>query len=111
MDQDLIKKFIEGGCNPEEVRAVLKWYQSEDADIQFSKEIENLIKKYEDGKIIQDFNQEKVFNKIYEKVKQNLNSPVSINKYRKGNLRKRATSSRGHFENFKNTYQSRPEKF
>src|SRR5690606_25970678 len=40
-DKKLIEKFRAGKCSSEEVRKILLWYQSEEAEISFSLELEN----------------------------------------------------------------------
>lgn len=41
MDKKLLQKFKAGKCSPEEVRKILLWYQSEEAETSFSIELEN----------------------------------------------------------------------
>lgn len=41
MDKALLEKFKAGKCSPEEVRKILLWYQSEEAETSFSFELEN----------------------------------------------------------------------
>lgn len=41
MDKKLLQKFKAGKCTPEEVRKILLWYQSEEAETSFSIELES----------------------------------------------------------------------
>lgn len=41
LDKKLLQKFKAGKCSPEEVRKILLWYQSEEAETSFSLELEN----------------------------------------------------------------------
>lgn len=41
LDKKLLQKFKAGKCSPEELRKILLWYQSEEAETSFSLELEN----------------------------------------------------------------------
>lgn len=41
LEKKLLQKFKAGKCSPEEVRKILLWYQSEEAETSFSFELEN----------------------------------------------------------------------
>jgi len=72
MDKKLLKKFINGQCTSEEVRAILKWYNSEDADICYSDEIEKLVKRYNKNIHSRPFDKDKVLEKVMYKIQNDL---------------------------------------
>jgi hypothetical protein len=46
MDQEVINRFIKGEATLDEVRKVLKWYYSDEADHFLSKKVEQLWENY-----------------------------------------------------------------
>lgn len=65
MNKKLIKKFKEGKCTPEEIRKVLLWYQSDEAESSYSVEIENY---WNTENNIYFPDQDRVFRQIQEKI-------------------------------------------
>ena len=64
MNQSLIDKFKKGRCTADEVKAILDWYNSEDSDKRYSKEIEKAIKKYDESIVVQNADKEDIYRKI-----------------------------------------------
>lgn len=80
-----MEKFKTGNCSPEEVRKILLWYQSEEAEASSSMEVETYWNEHKEFAFT---DKEEVFNRIHEKIgsgdggamrskKQHHRSPVS----------------------------------
>ncbi len=65
MNKKLIRKFKEGRCTPEEIRKVLLWYQSDEAESAYSVEIE---KYWQSAADLPFEEQDRVFQKILQKI-------------------------------------------
>lgn len=73
MDQSLIDKFKQGRCTPEEVKAVLDWYNSEECERRYSEQIDKAIKIYDESIVLQDSNKESVYSKLRSRIQRDVN--------------------------------------
>lgn len=67
MDKNLYKKVLAGQCSPEELRRFIKWLQSEDAEFEFSQEIERLWSEYQVSDQ-EPFNKAKLYDRILKRI-------------------------------------------
>lgn len=65
LDKKLLQKFKVGKCTPEEVRKVLRWYQSEEAETSFSIEFENYWNEENERPFL---DKEKVYDQIRKRI-------------------------------------------
>ena len=68
MDQKLLIKFLNGKASLEEVRKILKWYYSEEAEFLFSEKIEGLWHEERKSEANQHFKKSEVLEIIREKI-------------------------------------------
>jgi len=64
VDKYLLNKFEKGQCSKKELRYVLKWYQSNNAEVEFAQKIESLWGAYSEYFAKSEFNEDEVWNKI-----------------------------------------------
>src|SRR5690606_16214607 len=65
LDKKLLQKFRAGKCSAEELRKVLLWYQSEEAETAFSLELENYWTEGNDHVFL---DKDKVFREVKRKI-------------------------------------------
>lgn len=65
LDKKLLQKFKAGECSPEEVRKILLWYQSEEAETSFSIELENY---WQENNDLAFLDKDKVRNQVIRKI-------------------------------------------
>ncbi|MCC5931530.1 MAG: FecR domain-containing protein [Cyclobacteriaceae bacterium] len=86
MNKELLIKFKEGRCSPEELRQVLAWYGSVDAEYTFSEDIERIWMESENHNKEEPFPEQE---ETYQKLKLKLGLPADENAKLKINLVKK----------------------
>lgn len=69
--------MLAGQCSPEDLRRFIKWLQSEDAEFEFSQEIERLWAEYQRSQR-ESFNKTALFNQILSRIKQGKDSHILL---------------------------------
>lgn len=59
-----LKKYLEGKSSPEEALEIIKWYQSEDAEFEFSQAVEEIWNEHLNESNLSSFPKDEVYKKI-----------------------------------------------
>jgi transmembrane sensor len=68
VDQEVVNRFLKGDANQEEVREVLKWYYSDEADYILSEKVEQLWEEYKSPQGNTKFPKPEVLQMIKQKI-------------------------------------------
>lgn len=67
INKEILYKFWLGKCSKDEVRIVLKWFNSIDGDVYFSKNVDDIWQQYQQGKISKHLS-EATYEKIQKRI-------------------------------------------